>query len=172
MNAKSIIKVFHDKNVIEMNTTFSKMMSNPLSDEYALLQKLKTENPGFVVRKRQIKANPHKDTYKGLTYEYMKKYITNHTEQEKVEEAIAELENKIEISKCHGRHLRYPTIKKWFLEKYPEVAQFGVEEGQKAAEDNGNQNVIPLNMSQDVHKKLQEESDMNAPEELDEVVGL
>lgn len=68
MNPKSRLSVLYAKSVIEVNTTFAKMMQNPLSDEYALLQKVKAENEGFSVRTRQIKSNPKKDTYKGLTY--------------------------------------------------------------------------------------------------------
>ena len=75
MNAKSTLKVKYAEGIIEMNTTFAKMMQNPLSDEYALLQKTRMDFPTFAVRTRQIKSNPKKDTYKGLTYEYMKKYI-------------------------------------------------------------------------------------------------
>ena len=71
MNAKSKMKVFYAEGIIEMNTTFAKMTQNPLSDEYALLQKTRMENPTFTVRRRQIKTNPKKDTYKGLTYDYM-----------------------------------------------------------------------------------------------------
>lgn len=44
-NPKSIVKVKHAEQLIEMNTTFAKMIENPRSDEYALLQKLKMENP-------------------------------------------------------------------------------------------------------------------------------
>ena len=72
MNAKSKLLVKYAEGVIEMNTTFAKMVQNPLSDEYALLQKIKMENEGFMVCRRQIKSNPQKDTYKGLTYEYMR----------------------------------------------------------------------------------------------------
>ena len=71
MNAKSTLKVKYAEGIIEMNTTFAKMMQNPLSDEYALLQKTRMDFPTFAVRTRQIKSNPKKDTYKGLTYEYM-----------------------------------------------------------------------------------------------------
>ena len=89
MNSKSKIKVFQTKGIIEINTTFVKMMQNPLSDEYALLQKTKMENPTFTVRRRQINSNPHKDTYKGLTYAYMKKYIKLHETKEEAETVIA-----------------------------------------------------------------------------------
>lgn len=153
MNAKSKLLVKYAEGVIEMNTTFAKEMRNPLSDEYALLQKVKMENPGFTVSRRQIKSNPKKDTYKGLTYEYMKKYIKLHETKEEAEKVIAYLEDQILISKCHSQRLRYPTIKKWFLAKYPEVAKFGIVEDEDQNNDQTeaqtteteNQNVIPTN---------------------------
>ena len=164
MNAKSKLMVKYAEGVIEMNTTFAKMMQNPLSDEYALLQKTKMENPGFTVSRRQIKSNPKKDTYKGLTYEYMKKYIKLHETKEEAEKVIAYLEDQILISKCHSQRLRYPTIKKWFLAKYPEVAKFGIVEDEDQNNDQTeaqtteteNQNVIPMNK-------------VSQPEELDKV---
>ena len=146
MNAKSRMRVFYAEGIIEMNTTFAKMMQNPLSDEYALLQKTRMENPTFTVRRRQIKSNPKKDTYKGLTYEYMKMYIRAHESEKNVQEVLDYLDEQILISKCHGQRLRYPTIKKWFLAKYPEVAKFGtvevLEEAQE--EETKSQNVIPM----------------------------
>ena len=164
MNAKSKLLVKYAEGVIEMNTTFAKEMRNPLSDEYALLQKTKMENPGFTVSRRQIKSNPKKDTYKGLTYEYMKKYIKLHETKEEAEKVIAYLEDQILISKCHSQRLRYPTIKKWFLAKYTEVAKFGIVEDEDQNNDQTeaqtteteNQNVIPMNK-------------VSQPEELDKV---
>ena len=151
MNAKSKLVVKYDKSVIEMNSTFAKMSKNPLSDEYSLLQKTRTENPGFVVSRRQINTNSKKDTYKGLTYEYMKMYIMKYEPKESVEEVLAYLENMILISKCHGQRLRYPTIKKWFLGKYPEVAKFGTIEflAETRAEENvsDEQNTIPISIA-------------------------
>ena len=164
MNPKSRLSVKYAKSVIEVNTIFAKMMENPRSDEYELLQKIKMENPGFTVCRRQIKSNPKKDTYKGLTYEYMKKYIKLHETKEEAEKVIAYLEDQILISKCHSQRLRYPTIKKWFLAKYPEVAKFGIVEDEDQNNDQTeaqtteteNQNVIPMNK-------------VSQPEELDKV---
>lgn len=144
MNAKSRIKVFQTKGIIEINTTFVKMMQNPLSDEYALLQKTRMENPTFTVRRRQIKTNPKKDTYKGLTYPYMEYYITTHEPEDKVDEVLAHFEELKLISQCHGKRLRYPTIKKWFLNRYPEVAKFGLEP-ESNEEESATQSAIPFN---------------------------
>ena len=127
MNAKSRMRVFYAEGIIEMNTTFAKMMQNPLSDEYALLQKTRMENPTFTIRRRQIKKNPNKDTYKGLTYSYMENYIRTHEEGENVQKVLDQFEELKLISQCHGKRYRYSTIKKWFLAKYPDVAKFGLE---------------------------------------------
>ena len=150
MNAKSKLMVKYADGVIEMNTTFAKEMRNPLSEEYALLQRTRQDFPTFAVRTRQIKSNPHKETYKGLTYEYMRDYIILHTAPENEAEAVAEFDEMVLISKCHGKTLRYPTIKKWFLAKYPEVAKFGtVEAAQEAQEEETTtQSVIPMPESQ------------------------
>lgn len=145
LNPKSAVKVKHNENKIVMNTTFAKMIENPRSDEYAMLQKLKLENPGFEVRTRKIKSNPNKDTYKGLTYTYMRSYIVTHETEDTRVDVLHEFDELILISQCHGKRLRYPTIKKWFLAKYPEVAKFGVEtaEVEKTADANS-QNVLPF----------------------------
>lgn len=126
MNAKSNVKVLFAKNVIEINKIFDKERTNPLSDEYALLQKIRADYPDFRVRVRQIKKNAAKETYPGLTYEYMRDYIILHTAPEDELEAVAEFDELILISKCQAKGKRYPTIKKWFLAKYPEIVKFGM----------------------------------------------
>ena len=149
MNAKSRLFVKHADRAIVMNTTFAKMIENPLSDEYALLQKIKMENPDFTVRRRKINSNPKKDTYKGLTYEWMRNHIATHEPAEVVEEKLKAFDEKIYISQCHGQSLRYPTIKKWFLAQYPDVAKFGTADIDEQNEEQTNaaksQNVIPMN---------------------------
>ena len=127
MNPKSAVKVKHAEQLIEMNTTFAKMIENPMSDEYALLQKLKMENPEFKVSRRKIKSNPNKDSYKGLTYEYMEDYIMTHGSSETVRANLKEFYEKRLIAECHGKAFRYPAIKRWFLEKYPEIVDHGME---------------------------------------------
>ena len=131
MNAKSRMRVFYAEGIIEMNTTFAKMMQNPLSDEYALLQKTRMENPTFTVRRRQIKKNPNKDTYKGLTYPYMEHYIRTHEEGENVQKVLDQFEELKLISQCHGKRYRYSTIKKWFLAKFPEIKQYKEQHAEK-----------------------------------------
>ena len=120
MNAKSKMKVLHEESVIEMNKTFAKMVENPFSEEYAFLQKIRRDYPEYKVTIREIKKNPNKETYAGLTYAYMERYIAGHANSEAIMEEYKELRL---ISECHCKARRYPKIKKWFFLTYPEVAK-------------------------------------------------
>ena len=104
------------------------------------------ENPGFSVCRRQIKSNPNKDSYQGLTYEWMRNHIATREPEASREAKLHEFDEMIYISECHSRRLRYPTIKKWFLNEYPDVAKFGTVEVPDEAqeEETKTQAVIPM----------------------------
>lgn len=156
MNAKSKLMVKYAEGVIEMNTTFAKEMRNPLSEEYALLQRTRLDFPTFAVRTRQIKSNPHKDTYKGLTYEWMRNHIATHEPKNIVDEKLNAFDEMVYISKCHRGSLRYPTIKKWFLKEYPDVAKFGTSEFATPAQSNASSNQNAISMSATSQKEVSE----------------
>ena len=122
MNSKSRVRMLHEESTIEINKVFAKMAENPFSEEYAALQNLRKDYPVYKVRTREIKKNPNKENWKGLTYDYMEDYIRTHSDKATMDE----FNEKRLISKCHSKAFRYPVIKKWFLEKFPEVANFGV----------------------------------------------
>ena len=48
------------------------------SDNYKALQEARRDYPGFTVTTITRKVNTQRETYKGLTYKYMEKYITAH----------------------------------------------------------------------------------------------
>ena len=123
---KNTLRINHENKTIVMDRTFAKFAENTRSDEYAHLQQVRRDYPDYTVTTRTIKRNPEKETYKGLTYEYMEDYILRHESEENALAIIKEFNELRTISKCHKQGLRYPTIKKWFLEKYPEVEQFGI----------------------------------------------
>jgi hypothetical protein len=56
----------------------------------------------------------------------MREYIITHASAETRAKEVAEFDELILISKCQTKAKRYPTIKKWFLAKYPAIAKFGV----------------------------------------------
>lgn len=124
---KGIIKIDYAKRVIHYNKAFEIKASDPNSKEYEQLTRCIQQFPNFSVERRTIKKNPSKETYAGLTYEYMENYIRSHSSPAEVQKNMKEFEELILVSECHSKGKRYPTIKKWFLDKYPTVAKFGVE---------------------------------------------
>ncbi len=131
---KNALMINFEKNQIVMTRQFAKKCADTNSTEYAHLQSVRRDYPTYAVTTRQIKKNDNKKVYKGLTYDYMRDYIILHTAPEAELEAVAEFEELILISKCQQQSLRYPTIKKWFLRKYPEVAKFGTIEAEYEAQ--------------------------------------
>lgn len=123
---KNTLKIDFVKKQIIMDRTFAKNATNTSSEEYAHLQQVRKDYPTFLVVTRQIKRNPQKETYAGLTYEYMTNYILLHETEETKKEVLAEFNEMILISHCHAKSKRYPVIKQWFLAKYPEIAEFGM----------------------------------------------
>jgi len=78
--------------------------------------------PKYRVTVKEIKKNPHKESYKGLNYDYMERYIAvKGTRADRQEYDDMRL-----LAECHSK--RFPVIKGWFLHKYPEVEQYGARE--------------------------------------------
>ena len=124
---KNTLFVDHKARLIVMDRTFYKNSLNTRSDEYDYLQKVRKNYPKYSVVRREIKKNENKKTYKGLTYEYMEDYIMTHGSAETVKANLKEFYEKRLIAECHGKAFRYPAIKRWFLEKYPEIVEHGME---------------------------------------------
>lgn len=116
---KSVIKVDFENKIISINRMFAKEAANAKSDEYKKLQEVRKDYPDYPVKIRSIKRNPNKECYKGLTYDFMENYIITHPNSN---ENKAEFDKMRLLSKCHS--LRYPTIKKWFLNKFPEMIDY------------------------------------------------
>ena len=132
---KNTLKFDHDARCIVMDRTFYKNSSNIRFEEYDMLQRARQDYPTHTPVIKRIKRNPDKETYRGLTYAYMERYIDSH---ENAEEIMAEYRELRLISECHGKARRYPAIKRWFLKKYPEIETFGMELSEdKAATEAG-----------------------------------
>ena len=121
---------------IVMDRTFADKCRDTRSTEYEHLQRVRQDYPTFQVQRRAIKKNDSKETYAGLTYTYMERYIASHEEGEDREAVLAEFAELRLISECHKRSHRYPAIKHWFLGKYPQIAEFGVEKEKSMQESN------------------------------------
>ena len=76
---KTNLFVDFEKNLLVMNQAFATKARNVRSDEYKLLQSTRRDYPTYAVVKRRIKRNSQKETYAGLTYDYMRMYIATAT---------------------------------------------------------------------------------------------
>lgn len=118
---KNYMKIDVTNRKIIMDKTFAKNAAIYGSEEYGKLQNCRRDYPEYSVVTRSIKKNPGKESYKGLTYKYIEKYIRNHENAQKNMAAYLQLR---EIAECHS--VRFPNVKKWFLETYPEVVKYGL----------------------------------------------
>lgn len=171
------IYVNYAERKIVLSSAFAKKAFTPGTDEYRQLQAVRNDYPDFVLKTRQFKTNTKQERYRGLNYDFMRDYIRQHEPKETAQPVLDELEQMIGISKCHSVGKRYPTIKAWFLKRYPEIAEFGMDKEQlakwrekqaaeaaKAAESSEeseaaeNSNVTEMPSSDEAQKKADAES--------------
>ena len=111
---KNTLKINHEKGTITMDRTFAKKAENTMSAEYAHLQNVRRDYPTYTVVRREIKKNPNKECYKGLTYEYMESYIS----------MVDEDGSLMKDFQCLRQGCNYAVVKKWFLTALPEINNF------------------------------------------------
>ena len=121
---KNVLRVSHSDCTIIMDRTFAKLSENTMSAEYAHLQQVRLHYPLYQVVQRHIRKNIKQEHYHGLTYRYMEDYIDSHGT---AEDRHTYDEMRL-ISECHSKAHRYPVIKNWFLERFPEIKTFGVQQ--------------------------------------------
>lgn len=114
---------------ITLSSAFERKALTPGTAEYAQLMEVRHEFPDFRLSTRQFKTNSKQDRYKGLTYDYMRWYIRK-VEGDNAPAVLSWLESLIDISTGHSTGKRYPIVKQWFLNRYPEFAEFGMTEEQ------------------------------------------
>ena len=111
--------IINERNhTLEITKKFATAASRFGSDEYRELKEARTDFPAFKV---VVKTTKSKSSFNGLTYEFMEKYIKSHAN---AETNLAEFEEERTKGKTVASATAYRKIKKWFLEKYPEVAEF------------------------------------------------
>ena len=126
----------HVKKEIVLYRWFAEKAEYPGTSEYKTLIQITNDFPTYsVVVRDKINQKEGQEHYKGLTYEYMETYIKKYEPKETREAVLKEFEDKLFISECHSKGRRYPAIKKWFLEKYPEVAKFGIPNSNMPTEE-------------------------------------
>lgn len=150
---KNRLWIDFEKNTIFMDRTFSAKCKDTRSEEYAHLQQVRQHYPSFSVVARKIKKNEKKETWAGLTYAYMENYIVTHEAPENRACVLAEYNELRLISECHKRSSRYPVIKKWFLAKYPEIAEFGIRKDEEEGSRLPTRNETELSVVDHIQEK-------------------
>ena len=117
------MKINEKKFTIEVTKSFAQKASRVGSPEYYELLEVRHNFPKFKVVVNQTKS---KDSFKGLTYEYMKKYIQTHDDEKGSNMAVfMELRGKSEeADEAQADSMSYGEIKLWFLDTYPEIKNF------------------------------------------------
>ena len=146
---KNTLKLNHADRTIVMDKTFAKFALDTRTDEYKHLQEVRRDYPNYIVIQRQIHRNTDKKTYHGLTYKYMEDYIKSHGTKEERETNLADFNEKVLISKCHGKAYRYPVIKQWFLDLYPDIRDFGLPKEDSSEEKEPSSNIVELDTTQE-----------------------
>jgi hypothetical protein len=116
---KGHLQIDYEEHKIIMSVAFAKNAKISGSKDFLELQNVHNSFPDYIITTREITANPNKEAYKGLTFEYMEKYILSHPHST---ENLKDFNEMRLLAKCHS--VRFPHIKKWFLSTYPEVEEF------------------------------------------------
>ena len=110
---------------IEMSKTEAKAAGKINSEKFNELHTLRAMYPTFEIEIK-VSAAKKKPDYKGLTYDYMKKYIAAHDDEQK--SIMAEFEmlrgTSEEAKEALADSASYKEIKEWFLKKFPAIAEF------------------------------------------------
>jgi len=121
------ITLNHKNGTIELTKSFSNASSKYGSEAYNQLQQVRRDYPTYQIVTASSKAGSGKrDMLKGLNFEYMEVYIEKHdNEQATIMKAYKELRGTAEEYEGLGVESEsYMTIRSWFLEQFPEVANF------------------------------------------------
>ena len=100
------VRIVRSSRTIEVTKTFDKAASRFGTREYEAMQQVRKDYPDFAIVVKTVRNKA--DHFKGLTYDFMEKYIASHDDDEK---SIMKVFNDLEI-------------KAWFFKTYPEIEAF------------------------------------------------
>ena len=92
---------------------FGKAASQIGTPEFKVMQQLRKEFTGFSFVYKTIEKKENKKSYKGLSIDEMKRFISNRTDEE------MEMFNKV-LALASNRQGKYAIVKTWLLDNYKE----------------------------------------------------
>ena len=123
INIERNVTLNHENRTIEITKQFKKAACRFGSEEYRAIKEAVDAHPNYRVVTKTVKRT---DSYKGLTFDFMEKYIKAHDDENKsILAEFNELRAKSEEAVAMGfDSMTYGEIKKWFFETVPEIEAF------------------------------------------------
>lgn len=132
---------------IYLSRSFEKNARKQGTPEYhRFVEYLKIYN-GYTFEKCEYNTKASQRRYKGMTYEWMRKYIKRHETEANAKLMLDKLETLLLDLDGVSKGYRYPTIKHWFLLNYPELkdaGKFAEAREQDLQQDPQQAQVVPL----------------------------
>ena len=121
------INIDHSKKTIIIPKGISKKASTYGTDEYNAFLAVRESFPGYEISVREIKRTPSrkdtKDSLRGLTYEYIERFLNKYgTDEQKLEYEL--LRNPIHDDGLKSKSSSYIEIRKWFLRTFSQVLEY------------------------------------------------
>ena len=111
---------------LTITAKFAKMMNDPQSDEYKLVQQFRKDFPNLTIAKKTHKSATHYTTksgekfncnqFKNLTYDRMEKFINALPKSESYLREYTFVKDFASAIQTNG----YTLVRKWFVAQFPE----------------------------------------------------
>jgi len=111
---------------LTITAKFAKMMNDPQSDEYKLVQQFRKDFPNLTIAKKTHKSATHYTTksgekfncnqFKNLSYDRMEKFIKALPKSESYLREYTFVKNFASAIQTNG----YTLVRKWFVAQFPE----------------------------------------------------
>ena len=114
MNKTTNYTINFETEEIIITKKFGKAASQIGTPEFKVMQQLRKEFAGFSFAYKTIEKKENKKSYKGLSIDEMKRFLSNRTEEEQ------NMFKKV-LAVAEDKQGKYAIMKKWFLDNYKDA---------------------------------------------------
>lgn len=127
INIERNVKINHENKTIEITKQFKAAACRFGTKEYKAIKDAVADHPNYRVVER--KTSKKKVSYKGLTFDFMEKYISSHDDEENsIMTIFLELRGlSDEALALNAESSSYSDIKAWFFNQFPEIEAFQIK---------------------------------------------
>ena len=119
------MKINYTSMTIEMTKTEAKNAGKVGTEAFKEMLSLMQQFPNYKIQVATKAATKKSCDYKGLTYDYMEKYIQAHDEDQSIMKEYQMLRGLTsEAQEALADSCSYQEIKNWFLAKFPAIEKF------------------------------------------------